>query len=124
LNIIKDFSELYGNTVKGRIGGLSSGLKTYLPDAMRIAATRLQSAVEDVKVMLVVSDGFPLGYEGIDSDLIETVSKINQSGIQLVGMGIGSSTMKKYFKTNFAVNSPFDLMKNFVRTYIELASSF
>ncbi|MHB1867413.1 MAG: VWA domain-containing protein [Nitrososphaerales archaeon] len=122
--IVKDFSELYGNTVKGRIGGLSSGLKTYLPDAMRIAATRLQSAVEDVKVMLVVSDGFPLGYEGIDSDLIETINKINESGIQLIGMGIGSSTMKKYFRTNFSVNSPFDLMKNFVRTYIELASSF
>jgi hypothetical protein len=124
LYIVKDFSEIYGNTAKGRIGGLSSGLKTYLPDALRIAASRLQSAVGDVKVMLVVSDGFPLGYEGIDADLIETINKINKSGIQLIGMGIGSSSMKKYFRTNFDVTSPFDLMKNFVRTYIELSSSF
>lgn len=124
LYIVKDFSEIYGNSAKGRIGGLSSGLKTFLPDVMRIAAGRLASSIGDVKVMLVISDGFPLGYEGIDEELIETINKINKSGIQLIGMGIGSSSMKKYFRVNFAVTSPFDLMKNFVRTYIELSSSF
>ena len=122
--IIKDFSEIYGNSTRARIGGLSSGLKTYLPDAMRIAAGRLRSATEDVKVMLIVSDGFPLGYEGIDRALIETIDKIKKSGIQLIGMGIGSSSMRKYFRTNFSVTNPFDLMKNFVKTYTELSSSF
>ncbi|MGI0090484.1 MAG: hypothetical protein ACREBS_02125 [Nitrososphaerales archaeon] len=122
--IVKDFSEIYGNAAKARIGGLSIGVKTYLPDAIRIAASRLKSATEDIKVMLIVSDGFPLGYEGIDEDLIETISRISKSGIQLIGMGIGSSSMKRHFRSNFAVTSPFDLMKNFVRTYIELSSSF
>jgi hypothetical protein len=122
--IVKDFSELYSTDTKSRVGGLSSGLKTYLPDAMRIAAGRLKSASEDVKVMLVVSDGFPLGYEGIDKALIETIDRIKRSGIQLIGMGIGSSAMKKYFRTNFAVNSPFELMKNFIKAYTELSSSF
>ena len=74
--------------------------------------------------MLVISDGFPLGYDGIDDELIETIDKINKSGIQLIGMGIGSSSMKQYFRTNFPVTSAFDLMKNFVKTYIELSSSF
>ena len=124
LFIIKDFTEIYGNAVKGRVGGLSSGLKTYLPDALRIAASRLKTAAEDVKVMLIISDGFPLGYEGIDAELIDTVDHIRKSGIQLIGMGIGSSAMKKYFRTTFSVSSPFDLMKNFVKTYIELSSSF
>jgi hypothetical protein len=124
LYIIKDFTEIYGNISKSRIGGLSSGLKTYLPDAMRIAAGRLKSSTEDVKVMLVVSDGFPLGYEGIDQELLDTIDKIKKANIQLVGMGIGSSSMKKYFRTNFAVNSPFELMKNFIRTYTEISSSF
>lgn len=124
LYIVKDFTEIYGNSVKGRVGGLLSGLKTYLPDALRIAASRLKTTAEDVKVMLVISDGFPLGYEGIDANLIETIDTIRKSGIQLIGMGIGSSEMKKYFRTTFSVNSPFDLMKNFVKTYIELSSSF
>jgi hypothetical protein len=124
LYIVKDFTEIYGATSKSRIGGLSTGLKTYLPDAMRIAAGRLKSSTEDVKVMLVVSDGFPLGYEGIDQELLDTIEKIKKANIQLVGMGIGSSSMKKYFRTNFAVNSPFELMKNFIRTYTEISSSF
>ena len=122
--IIKDFSETYGNATKGRIGGLTSGLKTYLPDAMRVAAKRLTSTNEDIKVMLVASDGFPLGYQGIDDALIETVARIKKSGIQLIGMGVGSSSLKKYFTSNCAANSPFDLMKYFVRTYVELASLF
>lgn len=122
--ILKDFSEIHGNATKSRIGGVSTGLKTFLPDAMRIAAARLKSSTEDIKVMLVISDGFPLGYEGIDQQLIDTIEKISKSGIQLVGMGIGSSSMMKYFRTNFPANSPFELMKNFIRTYTELSSSF
>ncbi len=124
LYIIKDFAEIPSNATKSRIGGLSAGLKTLLPDAIRIAANRLKTASEDVKVMLIISDGFPLEYEGIDGELIETIDKIRKSGIQLIGMGIGSSSMKKYFRTNFTVTSPFDLMKNFINTYTELSSSF
>lgn len=124
LYIVKDFSEIYGTATKGRIGGVTSGLKTYLPDAMRIAAKRLSNTSEDIKVMLVASDGFPLGYEGIDQELVETITRIKKSGVQLIGMGIGSSSLKKYFTSNCAANSPFELMKYFVRTYVELASSF
>ena len=40
-HIIKDFLEPYDRVVKGRIGGLTSGVKTLLPDAMRLAAQRL-----------------------------------------------------------------------------------
>ena len=94
--IIKDFSEIYGNTAKRqdrrslfRIEDVSSRRNKN----RRRAGYNLP--VGDVKVMLVVSDGFPLGYEGIDEDLIETINKINKSGIQLIGMGIGSSSMKK-----------------------------
>ena len=121
---MKESTENHGNATKSRIGGLATGLKTYLPDAIRVAASRLKSTTEDIKVMLVVSDGFPLGYEGIDQDLLDTVEKIRKSGIQLMGMGIGSSSMKKYFRNNFAVNTPFELMKNFIRSYTELSSSF
>ena len=124
LYIVKDFSEIYGMRTKSRIGGLDSGLKTYLPDALRLAANRLKSATEEIKVLLVASDGFPLGYEGIDEDLVETIQQINKAGIQLIGMGVGSSSIKKYFRSNCQISSPFDLMKEFVKIYIELSTSF
>ncbi len=123
LYIVKDFSEIYGMRTKSRIGGLESGLKTYLPDALRLAANRLKNAQEEVKVLLVASDGFPLGYEGIEEDLVQAIQQINKSGIQLIGMGVGSSSIRKYFRSNCTIASPFDLMKQFVKIYIELAAS-
>ena len=53
LYIVKDFSEIYGMRTKSRIGGLDSGLKTYLPDALRLAANRIKNATEEIKVLLV-----------------------------------------------------------------------
>lgn len=124
LYIVKDFSEIYGMRSKSRIGGLDSGLKTYLPDALRLAANRLKNATEEIKVILIASDGFPLGYEGIDEQLVETIQQINRAGIQLIGMGIGSSSISKYFRSNCQINTPFDLMRQFVKIYIELSSGF
>ena len=123
LYVVKDFAEIYGMRTKSRIGGLGSGLKTYLPDALRLAASRLKTTQEEIKVLLVASDGFPLGYEGIDEDLVQAIQQINKSGIQLIGMGVGSSSIKKYFRSNCLISSPFDLMKSFVKIYIDLASS-
>jgi Cobalamin biosynthesis protein CobT VWA domain len=123
-SILKDFNERFTSENKGRIGGLQTGIKTYLPDAIRLAATRLKKVPDEIKVLLVVSDGFPLGYENIGDELVKTIEKVVQSGIQLVGLGIGSSAIAKYFKSNCIINGPADLMKNFVRTYYDLASSF
>jgi hypothetical protein len=122
--IVKDFNEIYGNQIKGRIGGLGSGIKTLLPDAIKIAARRLEKTNEALKVLLVASDGFPLGYEGIDRDLVDTIQKVSRAGIELIGLGVGSSTISKYFRSNCVIETPFDLMNHFVRTYVELSSSF
>ncbi|MDH2900044.1 MAG: VWA domain-containing protein [archaeon] len=122
--IVKDFNEMYGSQSKGRIGGLANGIKTLLPDAIRIAARRLDNTNEALKVLLVASDGFPLGYEGIDKDLIDTIQKVSRAGIELIGLGIGSSAIAKYFRSNCVIETPFDLMNHFVRTYVELSSSF
>jgi von Willebrand factor type A domain len=122
--IVKDFNESYGNQSKARIGGLTNGIKTLLPDAIRIAAKRLDNTNEALKVLLVASDGFPLGYEGIDKDLIEVIQKVSRSGIELIGLGVGSSAISKYFRSNCVIEGPFDLMNHFVKTYVELSSSF
>ena len=124
LYILKDFNEFYRSSSKGRIGGLTSGIKTYLPDAIRLAAQRLSKTGEDVKVMLVASDGFPLGYEGIDEELVRAIEQVSKSGILMIGLGIGSSAIKNYFRSNCDVNGPYDLMKHFVKTYYEISSSF
>jgi len=119
-HILKDFQEPYDRTVKGRIGGLSNGVKTLLPDAMRLAAQRLIKGPEEVKVMLVVSDGYPVGYPDIEKEMLKTIDWVSNSGILLVGLGIGSSSIRKYFRSNLVVEGTYDLMKRFVQTYAEL----
>ena len=122
--IVKDFSENYGIANKARIGGIKTGLKTYLPDAITLASRRLATTTTDVKVLLVASDGFPLGYEGIDEALVDAIDHVKEMGVQLIGLGVGSSLISKHFRSNCVIHEPFDFMKHFVRTYYELSSSF
>ena len=122
LYIIKDFKENYTNTVKSRAGGLTSGIKTYLPDALRLASSRLSAIPAEVKAILVISDGYPLGYEGIEKELISTIEKVSKKGILLLGLGVGSSAIQRYFRLNCVINQPSDLMKQFVKTYLEVPS--
>jgi hypothetical protein len=122
--VVKDFSEMYTKSVKGRIGGLPIGTRTYLPDGIRMAAQALSQTKSEIKVLMVASDGYPLGYDGIDKELVATVERLTRAGIHLVGLGVGSSLITKYFKSNCVINQPFDLMKYFVKTYLELASTF
>ena len=124
LHVIKDFSEPYNSSVKGRIGSLPSGIKTYLPDAIRLTAKRLTETTADIKVMLVASDGYPLGYYGIENDLKEAIEQVSKTGILLVGLGIGSENTKRYFKSNCTITQPYDLMKYFAKTYMEISSMF
>ncbi len=119
--ILKDFTEMYGNSAKARIGGMKNGVKTYLPDAIRAASLRLAKNPERLKVLLVASDGLPLGYDGIEKDLVNAIQKANHAGIDLIGLGVGSSLIAKYFRSNCVIEGPFDLMNHFVKTYYELA---
>ncbi len=122
-DIIKDFSEPYSHNVRARIGGLGTGLKTYLPDAIRLAASRLQKTQSDFKVILVISDGYPQGYEGIEKDLLKAVEEVKRKGISLAGIGIESSAISKYFRTTCVAHDAYELMKDFVNSYYSLLAA-
>ncbi|MFQ6095074.1 MAG: hypothetical protein ACE5NN_02910, partial [Candidatus Bathyarchaeia archaeon] len=65
LSIVKDFKEKYGKRVQYRLGGLTTGGPTYLPDALKVIGSRLSIVPQVYKVAVVVTDGQPHGYEGI-----------------------------------------------------------
>jgi hypothetical protein len=122
-NIIKDFSERYSNEIRARVGGIGSGLKTYLPDAISLAAARLQQTQSDLKVIVVVSDGYPQGYEGIDEELVQVIENVNKTGIVLIGIGVQSTAISKYFRTTMVAHNAYELMKDFVNVYYEIVGS-
>lgn len=121
--VIKDFSEPYANHIRARIGGLKHQGMTYLPDGLLLAAESLRRRMGDMKALVVVSDFFPSGYGEVDTALAESVKKIERSGIGVIGIGINSSAVKKYFRTNCVVENPYDLMKKFVKAFFEFSST-
>jgi hypothetical protein len=121
--VVKDFTEPYSNHIRARIGGLKHHGMTYLPDGLLLAAESLRRRMGDMKVLVVVSDFFPSGYEEVDKALAESVKKIEKSGIGVIGIGINSNAVKEYFRTNCVVENPYDLMKKFVKAFFEISST-
>jgi hypothetical protein len=117
--IIKDFSERYTAHVKARIGGLTHGGFTYLPDAILLAAQALTKRLEESRVLVVVSDFFPSGYEGAEEKLKENLKKIERMGVGVIGIGVKSHAVKRYIRASCVVEGPYDLMKKFTKAFIE-----
>ena len=124
LQIIKDFDEGYTSETKARIGGIQQRNVTLLPDAIRVAQSALSQQPVDTKVLVVASDGIPTGYNGIEEDLVSTVKAVSNSGTFLMGLGIDSNAIEEYFTVNCVVSSPAQMMKSFVKSYLELSSLF
>ncbi|MGQ9506339.1 MAG: hypothetical protein ACUVTB_00595 [Candidatus Bathycorpusculaceae bacterium] len=119
--VIKDFSERFNAQVKARIGGLTHGGLTYLPDAVLLAAQALTKRLEEARVLVVVSDFFPSGYEGAEEKLKENLKKVERMGVGVIGIGVKSRAVKQYIRVNCVVESPYDLMKKFTKAFIEFS---
>jgi len=121
--VIKDFSEKYDARVRARIGGLTHGGLTYLPDAVLLAAQALTKRLEESRVLVVVSDFFPAGYEEAEEKLKENVRKIERMGVGVIGIGVNSRAVRQYIRASCVVEGPYDLMKKFTKAFMEYSAS-
>ncbi|MDE1854215.1 MAG: hypothetical protein KGI38_10800 [Thaumarchaeota archaeon] len=124
LQIIKDYEEGYTSETKARIGGIQQRNITLLPDAIKVAQKVLSEQAVDTKILVVASDGYPTGYSGIEEELVSTIKAVSKSGTFLMGLGIDSHAIEEYFTVNCVVNSPYQMMKSFVKSYLEMSSLF
>ncbi len=124
LQIIKEFTEGFGVENRARIGGIQQRNLTYLPDALRVCYRALASRPVDVRILVVASDGYPAGYDGIEKNLVSTIRDVSRSGVLLIGVGIDSHALEEYFTVNCVVGHPYQMMKSFVKAYMELSSLF
>ncbi|MEM2202607.1 MAG: vWA domain-containing protein [Candidatus Bathyarchaeia archaeon] len=120
--VIKDFTEKYDARVRARIGGLTHGGFTFLPDAILLAAQALTRRLEEARVLVVVSDFYPTGYDDAEEKLKENIKKVERMGVGLIGIGVNSTAVKRYIRTHCVVESPFDLMKKFTKAFIEYSA--
>ena len=120
--VVKDFSEKYDARVRARIGGLTHGGFTYLPDAVLLAAQALTKRLEESRVLVVVSDFFSAGYEGAEEKLKENIKKIERMGVGIIGIGVNSRAVKQYIRASCVVERPYDLMKKFTKAFTEYST--
>lgn len=121
--VVKDFSEKFDSIVKARIGGLTHGGLTYLPDAVWLAAQALTKRIEEARVLVIVSDFFPTGCSDAEEKLKENIKKVERMGIGVIGIGVNSRAVRQYARVNCVVENPYDLMKKFTKAFMEYSTS-
>jgi Mg-chelatase subunit ChlD len=98
-----------------------SGL-SYIPDALIAASNLAKKHYKDKNFIILVSDGVPSGYIGIEREFANAVKTLPRNGINLAAIGVGSSTIKKAIRTAKVVDEPTDLINGFMNLYTDLAS--
>jgi Mg-chelatase subunit ChlD len=117
--ILKDSSESYSQRVRSRIGGLKFEGLTYIPDAMQMAGKMLSKRFEDQRVLVVISDGWPFGYENMPVSLKENVNNLLNRGVIVLGIGVETDRMNNFFRLSSSIYTPKDLVKKFANVFID-----
>ncbi len=113
--IFKEFHERINAEVKKRfayqrkfqpfMGGNIDG------ESLEYAAIRLSKRPEKRKVIIVLSDGFPAGAQGDDEHLKLMVEQLTRQGFDLVGIGIKSAAVARFYDNFLILNSVEELPK-------------
>jgi hypothetical protein len=122
LYCIKDFNEPYSGLSKARVGGLVQKGLSYIPDAIRACRKLLVEYSCDKNYLILVSDGIPSGYPGIEEEFTLSVKELGKYGVDLAAVGIGSSSIKKTIRSARIVDKPDDVVKEFTEIYYGLSS--
>ena len=117
LEIVKDFSEQYNSRVKARLGGLEFRGLSFMPDAIEIAGKALMKRREELKVLMVISDGWPYGYSNIYPATSMVINEYESSSIAVIGIGAQSRRMEFIFNAHCTSYTLKEFVKLFGRRY-------
>jgi len=83
-------------------------------ESIEMAANRLLARQEEGKIMIVLSDGAPAPGQGgkrvdVVGHTVDTIKKVEASGINIVGIGIMDSAVKDYYRKHIVLNNLEDL---------------
>lgn len=119
--ILKNYGERFGVDVRSRFGWLpnTSTMRNNVDgESVEIAARRLLSRPENGKVMIVLSDGYPAasGDSGkLNDHLKEVVKESMRAGINVVGIGIQSDSVKSFYPKSVVINNVDELPKTVIQ---------
>jgi Mg-chelatase subunit ChlD len=121
--VLKDASEAYSQRVRARIGGLNFGGLTYMPEAIQLAGNVLSKRVDEQRFLIVISDGWPYGYENIDAKLSRVISSLQKKGVIVIGVGVETDKVKDFFKLSSVILDAKDLIRDFAKIYVNASAN-
>jgi len=122
LYCIKDFTEPYDSQIKARIGGIKQGGLSHIPDALRACGRLIAENSRDRNYLILVSDGIPSGYIGIESQFGAAVKELAKYGVDLAAISVAGSSIKKIIKKAKVIEKPEEIVKEFMDLYYSLSS--
>lgn len=122
LYCIKDFTEPYDSLPRARIGGLVPGGLSHIPDAIRTCRNLLVEHAKERNYIILVSDGLPSGYPGIEKEFANSVRELRATGVALAAIGLGSGSIKKVIPTARLVSGPAEVARAFSEIYFSLST--
>lgn len=108
--IVKGYEERVNTETKQRFGFLphsGSMCNNIDGESIEIAARRLLSRKEKGKIMMVLSDGSPAGHGdrgALEWHLKEVVKNIEKSKVNIIGIGIEDSSVKRFYSKHIVIN--------------------
>jgi hypothetical protein len=121
--VLKDASEAYTKKVRARIGGLRFEGLTYMPDAIKVGGQILAKRYDEQRFLMVISDGWPYGYENMSDVLRESIDAAEKKGIIVIGIGIETERMGDLFGLSSPVYSQKDMIRRFSKIYTDASIS-
>lgn len=116
--VVKDPRERYNQRVRSRIGGIEFEGFTFMPDALKVAGQIIRERNENLRLIAIISDGWPFGYSGVEDALSEVVGALQRRNITVIGIGAKSRRMGFFFKNHCTVYTLRDLKKKFSNLYM------
>ena len=117
--VIKDPKERYNVRVKSRIGGINFDGLTYMPDALTLAGQIIKAKSENLRLITVISDGWPCGYPDINAVLSKTLNTLQGGSVAVIGIGARSRRMEFLFKSNCTVYTLREMTRRFGNLYMD-----
>lgn len=119
--ILKGFNERLSTETKSRFGWLPNSriLRNNVDgECVEIAARRLLSQPQNGKILMVLSDGSPnaSGDTGrLSSHLKEVVKETMNKGVNVIGIGIQTDSVQKYYPKNVVIHKAEDLPQTVIK---------
>jgi nitric oxide reductase activation protein len=82
-----------------------------------MAGKMLAKRFEEQRCLIVISDGWPYGYSDMPEALKKSVDDMLRKGVIVIGIGVETDRMSKYFKMHSSIYTQKDLINKLGSLY-------